>query len=258
MSNHLPKVCPACGVTFFVKPSHFEIRKACSKKCQSVIYKEQAKGSGNANYKDKKRTVNCAVCKKEFSYYPSIRTGKCCSVECSNKYRSIKYVGSNNKNWRGGKEKNYGANWILHRDIARQRDNYTCQKCGVTEFELGRNLDVHHKKPFRVCSDYLEANNINNLVSLCPRCHKQEEKESVIQYGKSSFKHKIFKNIDPDWITAEQASKIIGISVWGIYTAIRRGGISAKNLHQGVKLRERPRFIIHIDEAKKYKKRYSK
>jgi len=64
--------------------------------------------------------------------------------------------------------------------------------------------------------------------------------------------------IDPNWVTAEQAAKIIGISVWGIYTAIRRGGIVAKNLHEGVKLRERPRFIVHIDEVTKYKKRYSK
>lgn len=53
----------------------------------------------------------------------------------------------------------------------RQRNNHTCQMCGVKEsyniFLYNRRLDIHH-------IDYNKKNNDpNNLLSLCRNCHLQ-------------------------------------------------------------------------------------
>lgn len=72
----------------------------------------------------------------------------------------------------------YGKNWIKQRKKALIRDNYTCQKCGKTAKELGKNPDVHHKKPIRTFSkDEIEskANDLDNLITLCRSCHSIEE-----------------------------------------------------------------------------------
>ncbi len=67
----------------------------------------------------------------------------------------------------------YGPNWLAQRDKARARDSYRCQNCGVPE--SGRAHDVHHKTPFRAFASYQQANQLPNLVTLCPRCHHRVE-----------------------------------------------------------------------------------
>jgi len=96
-----------------------------------------------------------------------------CSIECTGKY----YSGEFNARWSGGKIPYYGPNWRSQRCKARRRDNYTCQHCGITEDELGKELDVHHIKPFKEIglAKYKMANRLSNLISLCPRCHRSVE-----------------------------------------------------------------------------------
>jgi DEAD/DEAH box helicase domain-containing protein len=67
----------------------------------------------------------------------------------------------------------YGPNWAAQRDEARARDGYRCQACGV--LEQGRSHHVHHKTPFRTFASYRQANELSNLVTLCPRCHHRVE-----------------------------------------------------------------------------------
>jgi DEAD/DEAH box helicase domain-containing protein len=67
----------------------------------------------------------------------------------------------------------YGPNWLAQRDRARARDGYRCQNCGIPE--AGRAHDVHHKIPFRTFTSYQQANQLSNLVTLCPRCHHRVE-----------------------------------------------------------------------------------
>ncbi|MBC8249410.1 MAG: DUF1998 domain-containing protein, partial [Anaerolineales bacterium] len=75
----------------------------------------------------------------------------------------------------------YGPNWLAQRDRARARDGYRCQACGVLEegnalsSSKGRAHDVHHKTPFRTFASYRQANELSNLVTLCPRCHHRVE-----------------------------------------------------------------------------------
>lgn len=68
-----------------------------------------------------------------------------------------------------------GANWEMQAGLARERDQFCCQECGITEEILGRQLDVHHKIPFASFRSSVDANQLENLVSLCPACHVKVE-----------------------------------------------------------------------------------
>ncbi|MCP4416308.1 MAG: DEAD/DEAH box helicase [Chloroflexi bacterium] len=87
---------------------------------------------------------------------------------------------------------NYGPNWQQQRKIVLARDANRCRNCGaageqdLTGFQKpvrsGRSLHVHHLRPFRDFNyipgqneHYKEANKIENLITLCPSCHKQAE-----------------------------------------------------------------------------------
>ena len=77
----------------------------------------------------------------------------------------------------GETSKRRGANWELQALKARTRDGFVCQVCGVSEEELGRQLDVHHKIPYRSFSSNIEANKLEHLISVCPSCHSKLEAE---------------------------------------------------------------------------------
>lgn len=67
----------------------------------------------------------------------------------------------------------YGPTWPRQRDLARARDGFQCQVCAAPE--QGRAHDVHHKTPFRFFESAEQANQLTNLITLCPRCHRQAE-----------------------------------------------------------------------------------
>ena len=71
-----------------------------------------------------------------------------------------------------------GANWSIQSQKARARDKYVCQMCYVTEEHLGKQLDVHHVIPYRLFKSSLEANRLDNLISLCHACHMKVEAEN--------------------------------------------------------------------------------
>lgn len=85
------------------------------------------------------------------------------------------HAGEKNWRWKGGTVTYRGPNWIKQRRKARKRDNYTCQRCGATQEELGRNLDVHHIIPYREFTSYEEANQLDNLTCYCKSCHASIE-----------------------------------------------------------------------------------
>jgi DEAD/DEAH box helicase domain-containing protein len=68
---------------------------------------------------------------------------------------------------------NYGPNWMAQKSLARRRDRYICQICGVPE--NGQAHHVHHKVPFRQFPTYVQANQLDNLITLCPSCHQRAE-----------------------------------------------------------------------------------
>jgi DEAD/DEAH box helicase domain-containing protein len=89
----------------------------------------------------------------------------------------------------------YGPNWDEQREAARRRDNYRCRQCGAPEppprpspvgkastGEGARQHDVHHVRPFREFGyvrgqneNFELANALENLITLCPACHRRAE-----------------------------------------------------------------------------------
>jgi DEAD/DEAH box helicase domain-containing protein len=76
---------------------------------------------------------------------------------------------------------NYGVNWQKQRDLARARDLYKCQVCGVTE--TTKEHHVHHKMPFRMFDSTEQANQIANLITLCNSCHRKVETAVRVRSG---------------------------------------------------------------------------
>ncbi|MFZ0546444.1 MAG: DEAD/DEAH box helicase [Candidatus Promineifilaceae bacterium] len=75
----------------------------------------------------------------------------------------------------------YGPNWQQQRQAVLERDGHRCRTCGATA-RPGQGLHIHHIRPFREYGyipgeneAYLEANTLENLVTLCPSCHRRAE-----------------------------------------------------------------------------------
>ena len=75
----------------------------------------------------------------------------------------------------------YGPHWGEIRAAVRARDGYTCAICGMPEGD--RQHHVHHKIPFRNFSDRDTANRMENLITLCPSCHRQAEQNVRMRSG---------------------------------------------------------------------------
>lgn len=67
----------------------------------------------------------------------------------------------------------YGNNWSTQRKAARDRDDDTCQICGKET--NGRHLDVHHIRPIKSFDSPEDANTLDNLITLCRKCHREWE-----------------------------------------------------------------------------------
>lgn len=166
------RICEYCG-------NVFQIREYDAKRSAARFCSRECSTFGQRN----RIVFNCIVCGEIFDRTPSVVavvTPRFCSNECAGAWRSTAFLGENNQNWKGGlsRTRYYGPNWHEQQKLARTRDRHTCQSCGVTEEELGRTLDVHHLKPFRSFNyvpsendNFLLANDLDNLISLCQRCH---------------------------------------------------------------------------------------
>jgi 5-methylcytosine-specific restriction endonuclease McrA len=155
------KSCEVCGKLFEVTPSQAARVFCCSRECRTERMHA---------------TLTCRGCGQTVRVRRHVATsGKYkgfCSSRCVRDWQKAE----NHSNWQGGHEKWRGPNWTRQRHAARKRDGYTCQRCGVTEADLGRPLDVHHIRPWREYKgDYKAANMLTNLVSLCPACHTSSE-----------------------------------------------------------------------------------
>jgi DEAD/DEAH box helicase domain-containing protein len=88
----------------------------------------------------------------------------------------------------------YGPGWSKIRDQVRARDKYTCQVCGAVE--TTRQHDVHHKTPFRAFTSFVEANRLDNLVTLCHSCHRKVEENVRMRSGLAGLAY-VLGNLAP-------------------------------------------------------------
>lgn len=164
--------CIYCGKEFVKRKKDTRQQDFCSKECKSASVRVDC---------------TCKQCGKEFTLtigkINNGQKGVFCSNKCQGEWMSNNLTGENSTRWRGGTVRYYGPDWERQRDIARKRDNYTCQDCGITEKEFGKKLEVHHKKPFKSFGyipikndNHKQANDLSNLITLCIPCHKRAEK----------------------------------------------------------------------------------
>lgn len=172
-----PAECHTCGTEFRARKYRIERsdRLYCSHECQH----KGMTGLAGADHPNSTRVeCECANCGKTL-FRRKARLEKYnaqfCNNGCLGEYREDAYSGENSHRWKGGYERYYGANWERQRRGARERDDYTCQVCGVTESELGKELSVHHIFPVRGFDDPEDANGLINLVSMCEPCHSDWE-----------------------------------------------------------------------------------
>ena len=165
--------CAHCGEQFKTTVSQIRVGKGryCSMAC-SVEGRKKTK-----------TVVPCRQCGKELILSPwelkrrKNSYGNFCSHECYGKWRSENLSGENAPHWKGGGKNDYGQwYWKRQRELARERDDNTCQGCGKVVKD-GRALDVHHIVPYDNFDDPKDAHDLKNLVCLCRKCHMKRHKQ---------------------------------------------------------------------------------
>jgi 5-methylcytosine-specific restriction endonuclease McrA len=206
-------VCLSCNVEF-LNPNN---KKYCSKECMilgettgpTVLYQNQ-----------------CKSCGKEYNITPKNKKSKYCSDECRLQVFSTSFKGENHYLYVGGdtwkvKEPYLkSSGWHELREKIREKYQYVCQECAKNEQELNETLSVHHIITPRLFENPLDANNENNLIPLCRKCHvscpdhvtntdllksnfpkiKHEDSEKIINevssYSKFMYEERFMSNIE--------------------------------------------------------------
>lgn len=179
--------CEICQTAFEYYPSEKPGRFCPECVCRNEWQEPPSlDGPANPRYSGGKTELVCEVCDATFERYPSNVTGdvSLCSDDCRAEWLSEAFTGPGHPNWRGGPTGPYGPGWNEVRERALERDGYACVLCGTDADCPDRNPDVHHVVPVRafVESPVLieaDAHTLDNLVSLCPSCHRRAEFGSV-------------------------------------------------------------------------------
>lgn len=141
----------------------------CSKNCESEWRRSNApKGNDHPQFVEKACLV-CEICGSTFMRHKSkMKKRSFCSVKCRVQwqYESGYMAGKNSTTWLGGHADYRGPNWYRQRKLALERDAHRCRRCGAI-----KGLQVHHNIPYQIFQDYQEANDLNNLETLCMHCH---------------------------------------------------------------------------------------
>lgn len=103
------------------------------------------------------------------------------------------------KMW-NNKKNDYGSDWQKIKEKVRKRDEHECQHCGATE--QSKAFDVHHKIPFKQYTSAKQANQLINLITLCPSCHRKAESMFYVQSGLAGLAY-LFRNIAPFFIMCD-------------------------------------------------------
>lgn len=170
--------CERCGDKFEFYPSNKEGRY-----CPDCVEEaDEFLGKPYAEVVDVERIHReCDHCGKSMEVLASERkygAGRFCSRDCLSNWMSENRRGKNHHNWDNGGGK-YVGKWSRARKKALERDDYQCQNCGTTTEEIGRNPDVHHIVPLRKFDEPQDAHALDNLVSLCRKCHRNVETGNI-------------------------------------------------------------------------------
>lgn len=93
-----------------------------------------------------------------------------------------------------GEPNDYGPDWDDIRQKVVNRDGERCQVCGATGAH--QPLHVHHIQPFRSFTSREAANQLQNLITLCPTCHRLAETRVRVRSGMAGFSY-VLANLAP-------------------------------------------------------------
>lgn len=177
------RICEICTREVSVVPSRMKHGRGrhCSPACQY-----------EARRRAPKKLVKflCVGCGTSFDRNPSWTNrkggGKFCTREC----RDTHWKGNVTPNWiDGAGVYKRGPHWWAIRRRVKARDGNACVECHATGA-----LHVHHKTPFRRFSCEVEANADENLITLCPPCHRRADAE--IQKSERALGSDVKRNPD--------------------------------------------------------------
>lgn len=168
-------VCQFCGKDFYEKPCRVADGRGrfCSKSClgksktgeRNPFYGKQSKsGPDSPVWNSVEET--CRNCGKLFYVQQNVidaGRGFYCSKECFIEY----HRGAKHHCWKGGASfEPYPPEFNSKlKQTIRQRDNHSCQICGIAEEDEDAMLTVHH-------IDYDKGNlEPSNLITICKSCH---------------------------------------------------------------------------------------
>jgi len=155
-----------------------KIGKALERRKLSVEHKKNIGESRRGKTYAPMETRTCADSNCDITFECKVNNPKeYCSISCSSK----RLLGKNNPmfgthrfgklspNWQGGTSNlpyAFGFNEEF-KTLIRERDNHTCQLCGKTKEEEGRNLCVHYIR----YDKENKCSNEHDFITLCQSCN---------------------------------------------------------------------------------------
>ena len=145
--------------------------------------------------------------------------------------------------WRAEASFSRGANWEQQRDLTRRRDSFRCQHCSTPE-PPDRQHDVHHLRSFQEFNyvggendNYLQANDLRNLITLCHTCHRLAEAGQAMRSVLAALAH-LVHNVAPIFlmcdgndlgVVSEARSSFTGLPTLFVYDQVPSGvGLSQR------------------------------
>jgi 5-methylcytosine-specific restriction endonuclease McrA len=172
----ITQTCPVCHKQFTTSRSH--PTTTCSGHC-SGLHRWR-----DAEHQRAEHRPRCAQCGGPITR-KCMNSGKrtpkhvFCSLVCTGQWQSSHRVGPDHPRWKGGYPPYYAPHWRDQRALVLDRDNHTCQRCGITQQQLDAQLHIHHIRPLlSFGEDYDAANALTNLITYCPSCHSIVENAS--------------------------------------------------------------------------------
>jgi 5-methylcytosine-specific restriction endonuclease McrA len=159
--------CKVCQKEFYISQCFIGRRVCCSYECANIWFLNP----------ETRTTLSCKTCGKEYErYVGSVKKwgSNYCSKPCQDKGAELR-TGPLSANWQGGKIRESHlirrtAEYARWREAVFERDNYTCQHCGIRSGKgVAVVLHPHHIKQFAFYPELRFV--VSNGLTVCRPCH---------------------------------------------------------------------------------------